>query len=545
MSEERRLSELLRQLIDSWFEQSPVEATAAGVHRYDGELGDFSPEAMDGQLRAMRSYQRELEAIDPGTLTLDEQVDRELAMRSVRQFERMLEEWRPFARDPGLYVQLGLFGCYLLITREFAPLEQRMQSLASRLKKMPTLLDQGRRNVENPPRVWTETALEMSQGAMGFFKILVPHVAQSLPDALRRQVLEAGEGAAAALDAYRAWLQELLPRSQGDFAAGRKLFDTMLRDQHLLDYDAERLEATGWRLLEETEELLRRQADAVSPGRNWMDLYTELKREHPTPERLLDTYREELARVRKFVVDNDIVGIPPGEELVIEETPPFVQAVIPYAAYVSPAPFEEEQVGRFWVTPVSPAMTPQQQEERLQGHSIYKIPVTTLHEGYPGHHLQLCWANRAATPMRRLATSTLFAEGWAFYCEELMEELGFLHDPRVRLARLKDQLWRAARIILDARLHCGDMTVEEGVDFLVRRANLEPVNALAEVRRYTSSPTQPMSYLIGKLELLRVIDECRRRWGTTLGPRELHERLLRHGTLPPALVRKLVLGADG
>lgn len=536
----KRLASLLDELIDSLFQASPVEATAAGFHKYDGELGDYSSAAMDGHLAALRRHHREVESVDPAGLTPDEAVDRELALLSIRQYERMLVDWRPFQRDPGIYLQLAMFGGYLLITREFAPVEERMRSLASRLRQVPPLLDQARRNVENPPRVWTETALEMAAGGVGFFNLLVPHVAGSLPAEVGREVLDANATAVAALDGYQGWLRELLPRSGGDFAAGRDLFDAMLADQHLLEYDGETLQAQGWRLFEETRGLCREAGAAIVPGRDWAEIYTELKREHPDAGRLLDTYREELARVRQYVVDQEIVGIPPGEELVIEETPPFVQAIIPYAAYVSPAPFEEQQVGRFWVTPVGPAMSPEQQEERLQGHSVYKIPVTTLHEGYPGHHLQLVWANRAATAIRRLGHSTLFVEGWAFYCEELMEELGYLNDPRVRLARLKDQLWRAARIILDVGLHCGGMPVAEAVDFLVRRANLEPVNALAEVKRYTSSPTQPMSYLMGKLEILKIAGEYRRRAGAAFRPRDFHDDLLRHGSLPPALIRKLL-----
>ncbi|MDQ7794760.1 MAG: DUF885 domain-containing protein [bacterium] len=537
-----RLGRLLDSLIDRLFQASPVGATQQGFHKYDGELGDYSPATLDGHLAALRGHRRELEGIDPSDLTPDAAVDRELALRSIRGWERTLAEWRPFQRDPGMYLQLAMFGGYLLITREFAPLEDRMRSLASRLRQVPALLAQARQNVENPPRVWTETAQEMAAGGAGFFNSLIPHVAGSLPDGIKREVLDANAGAVAALEAYRGWLGELLPNSTGDFAAGRRLFDAMLAEDHLLDYNGETLQAQGWRLFEETLGLCREAGAAIDPDRDWIELYADLKKEHPEAGRLLDTYREELARVRRYVVDEAIVGIPPGEELIIEETPLFAQAIIPYAAYVSPAPFEEQQVGRFWVTPVSPGMSPDQQEERLQGHSIHKIPVTTLHEGYPGHHLQLVWSNRAATAVRRMEHCTLFTEGWAFYCEELMEQLGYLDDPRVKLARLKDQLWRAARIILDVGLHCEGMPVEEAVGFLVRRANLEPVNAKAEVRRYTSSPTQPMSYLMGKLEIQKIVADYRRRAGASFRLRDFHEDLLRHGSLPPAMIRRLLFG---
>jgi uncharacterized protein (DUF885 family) len=165
--------------------------------------------------------------------------------------------------------------------------------------------------------------------------------------------------------------------------------------------------------------------------------------------------------------------------------------------------------------------------------------VTALHEGYPGHHLQMVWNNTQKAIPRRMGAflSTLFIEGWAFYCEEMMEQMGYIAKPAQRLGRLSDQLWRAARIVIDASLHTRGMTVQEAVDFLVTRCRLEPANALAEVRRYTGSPTQPQSYLMGKLALLEIVKAYRSaRPGTTR--KQMHDAILGCGSLPPALMRQ-------
>lgn len=211
--------------------------------------------------------------------------------------------------------------------------------------------------------------------------------------------------------------------------------------------------------------------------------------------------------------------------------------------YLPPAPLEDKQVGSFFVTPVDPDADPEARERQLQGHSSYQIPVVSLHEGYPGHHLQLVWANTHPSLVRKQVWSTLFVEGWAFYCEELMEREGFLEDPRNRLARLDAELWRAARIIADVSLHTRGMTEEEGVALLVEAGRDEP-GAKAEVRRYTMSPTQPMSYLIGKLEIMELADRYRADKGADFDLAEFHEALLRCGSVPPALAAWQLFGRE-
>jgi uncharacterized protein (DUF885 family) len=207
-----------------------------------------------------------------------------------------------------------------------------------------------------------------------------------------------------------------------------------------------------------------------------------------------------------------------------------------------PGILEERQDGLFLVTPVPAAASAEIKEQKLKGHNTAKLPITALHEAYPGHHLQLVWANTRETLPRRMSSylSTLFIEGWAFYCEELMEQLGFIGEPMQRLWRLKDQLWRAARIILDVSLHTRGMSVKEATDFLVTECRLEPSNALAEVRRYTGSPTQPQSYLMGKLIILELVKDYRGA-NKAISMRQLHDAILACGSLPPRLMRRQLL----
>jgi uncharacterized protein (DUF885 family) len=259
---------------------------------------------------------------------------------------------------------------------------------------------------------------------------------------------------------------------------------------------------------------------------------------------LLDAYREAMVASRQFVIDHDLATLPPGESLEIQETPLPLRPVYPFAAYLQPGAFEQQQAGVFCVTPVDPGLDAAAAETRLRGHPYAKIPIMAVHEGYPGHHVQLVWGNQADTVPRKLgsALSTLFIEGWAFYCEEMMEREGFLTDPRGRLMRLAEQLWRACRIVIDVGLHCRGMKFDYAVDMLVNVAGLERPDAVAEVQRYTSSPTQPMSYLLGKREILTLAEEYRQRQGADYQLKRFHDDLLACGSLPPRLLRQKLFG---
>lgn len=518
----------------------PVAATQFGDHRYDHKLGDHSPAARARQEKMLRDALAELEALDPSAWSPDGRVDHRLMVQLARSFLRGFEKMRPHERSPGMYLNECLGGVFLLLMRDFAPFAVRMRSVLGRLREIPRVLAQGKANLipERVPKVWAEIAVEGGKRGLILFWVVIPLLSLRTPH-LFFPVVRASRRAARALEDYIAFLErEVVPNARGEFAVGKELFEEILREDHLLDYTADELLAVGWKLFRDTQAQMEALAAKIAPGKTAREILDEAKKDHPRRGEVLAAYRREMARVRQFVEEKGIVTIPAGEKLTIRPTPPSLRPVIPYAAYMMPGPLEEKQEGIFLVTPVDRWMPRKAREEKLQGHNYAKIPVTSLHEAYPGHHLQLVYANRHARTLPRKvgsALSSLFVEGWAFYCEELMEELGYIREPVQKLARLKDQLWRAARIILDVSLHTGKMTVEDGIEFLVEKVGLERSNAQAEVRRYTASPTQPMSYLIGKLEILKVIEEYKRR-NPGVPMREMHDAILSCGSLPPKLL---------
>lgn len=527
-------------------ELNPVTGTYLGDHRWDDRLGQTTLAAMESQNREMHEALTDFQGMDLEGFGLDGRIDHTLVTQILKSFIRGYERIQGHLRNPGSYLDEATGGVFLLIVRDFAPLPERLRSALERMRDTPRVLRDGRSNIvpKLVPRVWAETALEQAQQAPGLFSGLLPSLAAEAAPDLLQDITDAGQSASQAIEEYAAFLEEeVLPRAEGDFAAGKGLFDEMLREDHMVDYDADRLLEVGWEQFRQTQTQMKAVARQIDPARSAQGLLEEAKADHPTAQGLLSAYEEAMSSARRYVVEHGIASLPEGETLRIVETPPYLRPILPYAAYMAPGILEDRQEGIFLVTPVDTTGSPDEQEQKLRGHFRANLPVIALHEAYPGHHLQLVWANRQEQVARRMGSflADLFIEGWAFYCEEMMEQLGYIAEPIQRLGRLSDQLWRAARIILDASLHTRGMTVDDAVSFLVSECQLEPTNALAEVRRYTQTPTQPQSYLMGKLAIVELVDEIRRaNPGASL--REIHDAILMSGSLPPRLMRLRLLG---
>jgi len=527
-------------------ELNPVAATQLGDHRWDDRLAAYSPEAIQNEHQEIRAALAVVQAMDPTGFGPEARIDHTLITHILQAFIRQYERRRLVWRDPGAYLSQVLGGVVVLIIKEFAPLPERLHAALGRVREAARVLREGQANLvpSEVPKVWAEVALEQAQQAAGLFAGFLPSLAAGAAPDLQTDLAEAGQAAAQAVEAYIKYLQdELIPQASGDFAAGRELFDEILREEHLVDYDAEQLLATGWEQFRQTRVQMEAVAREIDPRKTVQEILEEAKSDHPTAEGLRAAYETAMAQARQYVVEHDIATIPAGESLRIIETPAYLRPLIPYAGYMPAGILEERQEGIFVVTPVDPAAPAEEQEQKLKGHYYAKLPVTALHEAYPGHHLQLVWSNQRETIPRRMASflSTLFVEGWAFYCEELMEQLGYIATPLQRLGRLSDQLWRAARIILDVSLHTRGMSVDEGVDLLVKECQLERTNALAEVRWYTQSPTVPQSYLMGKLQIVELVADYRRAHPEA-SLRQTHDAILGCGSLPPRLMRRRLLG---
>ena len=535
----KTFSALSEEFVELYMRHHPVQATMAGIHDYDSQLPDDSPGGIQERIVWLRDLEQRLVASVPWQeLPVEQKVDYGLLRSKLAAIRADLEEIKMHARNPAIYPEIALTGIFLLMVRNFAPLEERKEAILARLLAVPDYLKAVRPNFEKVPDTYLGIASEVTLSAPAFVDEVTRSLVKSFPGEAER-IEHAGAKARVGFLQYQEFVdRDLEAKAGGTFAIGERWMNFKLEREHLLSMDCNALEALGRDHVERARVALEAEARKIDPSRTWRDLVSEAKKRHPEPLRLREAYQAEVARARAFVVERGLAPLPEGETLQVIDTPVFQRAITPYAAYMSPAPFDGDSVGYFFVTPVDATRRKEEQAQQLEGHCYAGIPLTTVHEAYPGHHLQLCHANRASSRLRQLADSNVFAEGWALYCEELMHAQGYYLDPVTRVFQLKDLLWRACRVVIDVGLHTGKLGFMQAVDYLVDQAMLERVNAVIEVKRYTMTPTQPMSYLVGKLQIETLRDEARQRQGDSFDLVAFHARLLKSGTLPLGLVRE-------
>jgi uncharacterized protein (DUF885 family) len=534
----KAFTSLSEEFVEVHMRHHPVEATRVGLHDYDGRLPDDSPEGIRERSAWMRDFEQRLVASVPWhELPVEQRVDYALLRSRLSSLRADIDEIRTPTRDPVRFAETALNGVYLLLARPFAPIEERKELLLERLMAIPDYLAAASRNLDRVPRVHLEVAEEINSSGHAYVDDIVRTLVRRFPGESER-IEHAGSRARVGFLKYQEYLdQEIRPSATESFGIGERWMNYKLAREHLLTLNCSDLEAMGREQVAAIHVQLEAEAERLAPGRSWREQIAQAKKHHPEPLRLREAYEAEVERARRFVTENHMAPMPDAP-LEVVDTPLFERAVVPYATYLPPAAFDAERTGYLYITPMDTNRPPEEQELRLQGHNYGTLPLIVAHETYPGHHLQVGHAHAGGSRVRRIVESDLFAEGWALYCEELMYEHGFFLDPVSRLFQLKDLLWRACRVVLDVALHCGRMTIPQAVDYLCTEALLDRSAAESEVRRYALTPTQPLSYLVGKTLLLELRTEAARRLGDRFDLLDFHTALLRIGTLPPTLVRE-------
>ena len=539
-SADRAVAALADRYLALLVENSPEHATSLGIHDQDARLDDRTPAGFEAALAREERFLDELERVTfEGKPSRSAEIDLSLLRRMVRVSVRKAREQRPLQTNPSHYLR-PISALFEMLARPAPTNEATARAAILRLEQLPGVVALAKRNLDNPSRAATEAALEDARGVDEFLVHHRPFLEKHGGDAKRAR--RAVNKAIAAYADYAKWLEkDLLPRSRGQFAMGRDLFEFLLREDYALSEDADEVYAIGKRAFDRAKAELEKAARAIDPDeRRWPEVIARLKANHPTPDALVSAYSNETTRARAFLAAKSIVPFPPGEVLEVKETPEFSRATT-QAAYDMPPPFDTTTAkGIFLVTPADPSWSAAKQEEYLREHGNGNIVDTVVHEAYPGHHLQVSFARLHPSVVRRVADSNIFCEGWGLYAEELMGEVGY-YTPEERLFQLEWALVRAARVLIDVGLHTRSMTIDEAARLLVDEVHLEPVLAEIEARRYALSATQPLSYVLGA-EHIRAL---RDRWTRERGPdlHAFHKAVLSEGSIPPALVEHAIFGA--
>ncbi len=526
-----------RALEQSYFDLrwhlDPVAATQAGVTAHDDHYGRFSPSTLAPHLAALKALASALE--EASTDQVDDEIDRTALLDEVRVSLHRFERERPQTKNPEFWLSHLLGGLHFVLLRNDRSPEGKAQALAGRLEDVPGFLDDARATLVEPVRVFVETALRVNEGGLELVKEIGKSFAESVPGHAARLVA-AVETATRALAGFQGDLERWLDTASEHFALGEDDFNFRLHYEHALPDTAPELWRYGVRLEEEVEADLARRATRLNGGRGWAEVADRLRADHPPAAALVEAYRREMVRAREFVTGRGIASIPDAP-LEVVQTPGFMRPMIPFAAYDSPGAYSRDRVGWFYVTVPDPKLPPARQERMLRDHCRHEVASTALHEGYPGHHLQLVHAQAQPSHVRKNLWTPLTVEGWALYCEEMMGEEGFYASEEEQFFQRVHLLWRAVRILLDVGLHTRGMTFEQAVARLVERLHVDRANAEAEVRRYCATPGYQLCYAVGRRELLRLRDDFRAAHGANAPLRRFHDAILPYGGLPVTLIR--------
>ena len=521
-----------------YFPFNPTTATASGIHKYDDKLEDYSKAGVVARVAALKQFEVSFAKLPPDA-------DRDLVLNYVRAGLLELESIRMWEKNSDIYSSGISNSAFVIMSRTFAPPEARLKSLIARELQMPRALSDARANLKNPPKIYTEIAIEQLPGIVGFFDHDVPLAFKQVTDSKLLAEFNAANGAViAALKDYEKFLrEEMLPRSNGDFRLGADKYAKKLAYEEMVDIPLDRLLQIGYDDLHANQKMFKEYAAKVDPKKTPREVLADLERDHPSPDKLLDAFRAECDKLRDFIIRKKIITIPSPVPPILEETPPFMRALTS-ASMDTPGPYETAaKEAYFNVTLPEKDWKPERVEDYMRGFNRGTILSTAIHEAYPGHYVQFLWMQHVDSKVRKLLGANSNAEGWAHYTEQMMLDEGVSTDPRMRLGQLQDALLRNARYIAGIEMHTGTRTMEQGVEFFEKEGYQTHEVSDREAKRGTSDPTY-LYYTLGKLQILKLRDDYRKMMGAKFSLQEFHDNFMKQGFPPIKIVRRALLGND-
>src|SRR5437867_2474209 len=541
--------------IEQYLQANPEDATELGDHRFDGQLTDYSAEARAKELATQKEFREKLNALDgsrlTGANTIDFRILKENIDYKIFQAEELKEpEWNPL-----VYMQSLANSVYLLVARDFAPPEKRIPNLRQRMDEIPRVIAQAKANLQHPPRVHTETAIEQTQGAISLVREgLAPLLDQS--PRMKKDLTPLQEKTAAALEDYKKWLQnDLLPRSDGDFRLGAEKYRKKLRFALASDLSMEEimkratadLQQTQTAIYETALPLYKKYFPSADPAAAGLAdkhevtaaVVDKLAEQHPDDATVVDYAKKIVTEATDFAKQHDLVTVP-NVPLDVIAMPEFKRGVA--IAYCdAPGPLDKTGKTFFAVAPTPKDWSKERRESFFREYNNYMIRDLTVHEAMPGHFLQLARSNefRAPTLIRAIFQSGPFIEGWAVYCEQMMAEQGY-GGPEVEMQQLKMRLRAICNAILDQSIHAGNMTEKEALDLMMKEGYQQEGEAVAKWKRARLTSAQLSTYFVGATEHLDLRAADQKRLGKDFDLKKYNDRVISYGSPPVKYVRELI-----
>lgn len=543
------------EYVKTYLAAHPLQGTALGFHEYDGKISDYSRLALDAELSRLRRFDDRLAKFDPAKLSPRQSIDLRILQAAVKRELFQMQDMSTFERNPMVYARAGDVNVY--IKRNFAPLEDRLRSLVAVESQIPNIMIAARTNLdEKLPKPFVELAIQIARGSADFLKKdLVAAVSGLKDEQLRVAFQAANRKAANALSDYATWLErEKLPKATLDFALGEEKFGRFLAQTELVDLPPQKILEIGMTQLKAEQEAFAEAAKKIDPDKPATEVFKQIQSEHPASDKLIPDIAKELDKLRKYVLNRKLVGIPSEVRAKVKETPQYLRATS-FASMDDPGPFEKRATeAYYYVTPTEENWPAQEKEEWLTAFNYYTSDVVSIHEVYPGHYVQDLHLNASsASKVEKIFGSYAFIEGWAHYCEKMMIDEGFggpsnsspseedlKRAAKYRMAQADEALLRLCRLCVSIKVHTQNMSIDEATKFFEDNCYYQPKPARQEAMRATFDPGY-LNYTLGKLQILKLRDDYKAQQGDEFSLQKFHNELLSHGMPPIRLLREIML----
>ena len=545
---------IAKDYCSNYLASHPEFSTELGDHRFDGALTDYSPESRTRMLANSKQVREALKKFDDyKQLTGPNQVDVRILADNVDYDIFRLEELRESEWNPLIYNQSLANSIYLLVARDFDSAQNRIPNLRQRMEGIPNVIKQAKTNLQHPPRVYTETAIEQVQGAINLVRNGLDPVLSQAPQ-MKKDLAPIQEKTAKALADYKTWLQtDLLKRSDGDFRLGAEKFRKKLRFALASDLSMEEIKKRADADLAQTQEAIYQTALPLykkqfpkSDQKTLADkkqvtaaVLKKLAEQHPDDNTIVGYAQKVVVEATDFVKSHNMVAVPttPLDVIVMPE---FKRGqAIAYCD--SSGPLEKKGKTFFAVAPTPNDWSKQRKESFFREYNNFMVRDLTVHEAMPGHYLQLSHSNEfnAPTLVRAIFQSGPFIEGWAVYTEQVMAEAGY-GGAEVKMQQLKMRLRAIANAILDQSIHAGNMTEQQAMDLMMKETFQEEGEAVAKWKRARLSSTQLSTYFVGVTEHLDLRAAAQKKFGKDFDLRKYNDQVISYGSPPVKYVRELM-----
>ncbi|MBS0377448.1 MAG: DUF885 domain-containing protein [Proteobacteria bacterium] len=512
----------------------PVATSDQGEHRYDARLTDYSM----GEVLKRREHVQKLlvdtSRIDVSGWSKDDRIDRILFQAQLAAVDFFGRQLDPESSDPQLYVNECSGAIFSLLKKDYAPARTRGIAATARLEQMPALLQTGRRNLTHPVKLYATLAIEAAREGDELYTQSLMTLAQGMSASERKRLVTARDAAIKALHDYADWLQAGLAKMPDWQPMGEAQYNYLLKRVLLLPFDARDIAHLG-----EVELARYRALEAMLKDPSLASPDPHRAAHIPKDQaEFLAAYQSRLTEIVAFLKANRLVTIPDYVgAFEIRELPAAFKPTAPGGFMNPPGIYDKDPVGFYFI----PTYNPDSGNFYIRAAIEDPRPILA-HEGIPGHFLQLSIANHLTNEIRRQHGDSVFAEGWALYGEEMLSREGLYPENSVAQAQvLRLSRYRAARIGVDVNLHTGRWSFEQAVKYFMEAGGLDHEAAEGEAAGAASSPSQKISYITGKWQIMRLLGRYRDQRGAAFRLGEFHDQLISYGTLPVSVVEWLML----